>query len=162
LDFRAGVLRRRVEWRSPAGRAVQVSSVRLVSFVQRAVAAMLYEVEPLESAARVVVQPGLVANEPTPTISGDPRSAAAGGALPQARRTGWEGLLAGQRAYLDDFWGRADVELDGDDELQQALRFALFHALQAGARSERRAIAAKGLTGSGYNGHAFWDTETFV
>jgi len=49
-----------------------------------------------------------------------------------------------------------------DAELQQALRFALFHALQAGARGEQRAIAAKGLTGPGYNGHAFWDTETFV
>jgi alpha,alpha-trehalose phosphorylase len=256
LDFRAGVLRRRVAWRSPAGQAVQVSSVRLVSFVQRAVAAMVYEVEPLESAARLVVQSELVANEPMPTISGDPRSAAAGGVLPlrstqssgrdtkvvlvhstklsglqlaagmdhivqgppgtetnqaeygedlgrvtitadvepgqrlrmvkflaygwsrqrsmaalrdqvagalsEARRTGWDGLLAGQRAYLDNFWNRADVELDGDAELQQALRFALFHTLQAGARSERRAIAAKGLTGSGYNGHAFWDTETFV
>jgi alpha,alpha-trehalose phosphorylase len=83
-------------------------------------------------------------------------------ALAEACRTGWEGLLAGQRAYLDDFWDRADVELDGDAELQQAVRFALFHALQAGARGERRAIAAKGLTGPGYNGHAFWDTETFV
>jgi alpha,alpha-trehalose phosphorylase len=83
-------------------------------------------------------------------------------ALAEARQTGWEGLLAGQRAYLNDFWDRADVELDGDAELQQAVRFALFHALQAGARGERRAIAAKGLTGPGYNGHAFWDTETFV
>ena len=42
------------------------------------------------------------------------------------------------------------------------MRFALFHMLQAGARAERRAIAAKGLTGPGYDGHAFWDTETFV
>ena len=42
------------------------------------------------------------------------------------------------------------------------MRFALFHVLQAGARAERRAIAAKGLTGPGYDGHAFWDTETFV
>jgi alpha,alpha-trehalose phosphorylase len=83
-------------------------------------------------------------------------------ALAEARQTGWEGLLAGQRGYLDDFWERADVELDGDAELQQAVRFALFHTLQAGARGERRAIAAKGLTGPGYNGHAFWDTETFV
>ena len=56
----------------------------------------------------------------------------------------------------------ADVEIDGDAELQQAVRFALFHVLQAGARAERRAIAAKGLTGPGYDGHAFWDTETFV
>jgi len=78
LDFRAGVLRRSVEWHSPAGRAVRLSSVRLVSFVQRAVAAVLYEVEPLERAARLVVQSELVANEPMPAISGDPRSAAGG------------------------------------------------------------------------------------
>src|SRR5206468_2458210 len=83
-------------------------------------------------------------------------------ALAEASQTGWEGLLAGQRRYLDDFWARADVELEGDAELQQAVRFALFHTLQAGARAERRPIAAKGLTGPGYNGHAFWDTETFV
>ena len=45
---------------------------------------------------------------------------------------------------------------------QQAVRFSLFHVLQAGARAEGRAIPAKGLTGPGYDGHAFWDTETFV
>ena len=83
-------------------------------------------------------------------------------ALGEARSTGWSGLLAEQRAYLDDFWDRADVELDGDPELQQSVRFALFHALQAGARTERQAIAAKGLTGPGYDGHTFWDTESFV
>jgi alpha,alpha-trehalose phosphorylase len=84
------------------------------------------------------------------------------GSLAEARHTGWEGLLAEQRAYLDTFWEDADVEVDGDPELQQAVRFALFHVLQAGARAERRAIPAKGLTGSGYDGHAFWDTESFV
>jgi alpha,alpha-trehalose phosphorylase len=255
LDFRAGVLRRHAEWLSPAGQHVRVSSVRLVSFVQRAVAAVLYEVEPLASATRLVLQSELVANEPMPARPGDPRTAASlvsplrseqfsgsnakvvlvhstktsalrmaagidhvvegprdtetgtaesgeglgrvtitanvqpgqrlrlvkfiaygwssrrssaalrdqvAGALAEAQHTGWDGLLAGQRAYLDDFWARADVELEGDAELQQAVRFALFHTLQAGARGERRAIAAKGLTGPGYNGHAFWDTETFV
>ena len=85
-----------------------------------------------------------------------------GGALAAARHTGWDGLVAQQRAYLDDFWARADVEIDGDAELQQAVRFALFHVLQAGARGEQRAIPAKGLTGPGYDGHAFWDTESFV
>jgi alpha,alpha-trehalose phosphorylase len=255
LDFRAGVLRRRVEWTSPAGQTVQVSSVRLVSFAQRAVAAVLYEVEPLDGPARLVLQSELVANEPMSDSSDDPRTGAkvtsplrseqfsgrdtkvvlvhstelsglrmaagmdhivdgpagtetnpaeigedlgrvtitadvepgqrlrvvkflaygwssrrstaalrdqVAAALAEARHTGWEGLLACQRAYLDDFWDRADVQLVGDAELQQALRFALFHTLQAGARGERRAIAAKGLTGPGYNGHAFWDTETFV
>jgi alpha,alpha-trehalose phosphorylase len=254
LDLRAGVLRRRAEWLSPAGKQVRVSSVRLVSLVQRAVAAVLYEVEPLDAPARLVVQSELVANEPMPDADGDPRAAANQGsalrserfvehdarvvlvhitrksmlrmaaamdhvvagppgtetatesgehlgrvtiaadvqpgqrlrvlkllaygwssqrstaalgdqvaaALAEARQTGWEGLLAGQRRYLDDFWERADVELEGDAELQQAVRFALFHTLQAGARAERRAIAAKGLTGPGYDGHTFWDTETFV
>ncbi len=83
-------------------------------------------------------------------------------AVSAAKATGWDGLLAEQREYLDDFWDRADVEVDGDAEVQQAVRFALFHVLQAGARAERRAIPAKGLTGPGYDGHAFWDTETFV
>lgn len=83
-------------------------------------------------------------------------------ALMAARLAGWGGLLAEQRAYLDEFWERADVEVDGDAEIQQAVRFALFHVLQAGARAEGRGIPAKGLTGNGYEGHAFWDTETFV
>lgn len=83
-------------------------------------------------------------------------------ALAAARQTGWDGLLADQRRYLDDFWARADVELGGDPELQQAVRFALFHLLQVSARAERRAIPAKGLTGTGYDGHSFWDTETFI
>jgi alpha,alpha-trehalose phosphorylase len=83
-------------------------------------------------------------------------------ALAEARHTGWEGLVAEQRAYLDEFWAGADVELDGDAELQQAVRFALFHTLQAGARVDGRAIPAKGLTGPGYDGHCFWDTESFV
>jgi alpha,alpha-trehalose phosphorylase len=47
-------------------------------------------------------------------------------------------------------------------EIQQAVRFGLFHILQAGARAELRAIPAKGLTGTGYDGHTFWDTEAFV
>ena len=83
-------------------------------------------------------------------------------ALAEARHTGWEELVAAQKAYLDDFWERADVELDGDAELQQAIRFGLFHALQASARGEGRAIPAKGLTGPGYDGHTFWDTEAYV
>src|SRR2546430_3542419 len=83
-------------------------------------------------------------------------------AVAKAKHTGWDGLLTGQREYLDDFWEHADVELEGDTELQQAVRFALFHTLQAGARAEQRAIPAKGLTGPGYDGHTFWDTERFV
>jgi alpha,alpha-trehalose phosphorylase len=83
-------------------------------------------------------------------------------ALTAAKQAGWDGLLAAQRASLDEFWSRADVEVHGDVEIQQAVRFGLFHVLQAGARGEERPIPAKGLTGPGYDGHAFWDTETFV
>ncbi|QHA08584.1 family 65 glycosyl hydrolase [Streptomyces broussonetiae] len=83
-------------------------------------------------------------------------------ALAAAAHDGWQGLLEDQRDCLDDFWARADVEVEGDEEIQQAVRFALFHVLQAGTRAEQRAIPAKGLTGSGYDGHAFWDTEMFV
>jgi alpha,alpha-trehalose phosphorylase len=84
------------------------------------------------------------------------------GALAAAHLTGWDGLLAEQQQYLDEFWEGADVEVDGDAEIQQAVRFGLFHILQAGARAEFRPIAAKGLTGTGYDGHTFWDTESFV
>jgi len=83
-------------------------------------------------------------------------------ALSSGRLVGWEGLVHEQRTYLDDFWDRSDVEVDGDAEIQQAVRFSLFHVLQAGARGEDRPIPAKGLTGPGYDGHTFWDTEMFV
>ncbi|MUL81230.1 MULTISPECIES: glycoside hydrolase family 65 protein [unclassified Mycolicibacterium] len=86
----------------------------------------------------------------------------AAGAITGARYSGWLGLLDSQRAYLDEFWDSADVEVEGDPDCQQAVRFGLFHVLQASARAERRAIAGKGLTGTGYDGHSFWDTEGFV
>ncbi len=86
----------------------------------------------------------------------------AAGAVAAARYSGWQGLLNSQRAYLEEFWDGADVEVEGDPDCQQAVRFGLFHVLQASARAERRAIPAKGLTGTGYDGHAFWDTEGFV
>ncbi len=254
LDLRAGVLRRTAEWSSPTGRLVRVSSTRLVSFTQRSIAAILYEVEPLEAAVQVVVQSELVTNETLPITEKDPRAAAAlaspltsefftgeelaamlihttkasgltvaaamdhrvdgppdthttvrsepdlarltitatvapgrplrmmkfvgyswsgertvpalrdqvDAALAGAVQTGWEGLLHEQRAFLDTFWEDADIEIDGDAELQQAVRFALFHTVQAGARGEQRLIPAKGLTGPGYDGHTFWDTEAFV
>ena len=85
-----------------------------------------------------------------------------GAALTSARYAGWDGLCREQRQYLDGFWDAADVQLDGDPEIQQAVRLALFHVLQAGARAENRSIPAKGLTGPGYDGHIFWDTEMLM
>src|SRR5437016_6604750 len=77
LDLRNGVLRRSVRWTTPARRTVKVSSVRMVSLTQRAIAAISYEVEPLEAPIRVVVQSELVANEALPPQSTDPRVGAA-------------------------------------------------------------------------------------
>ena len=66
LDMRDGVLRRSVEWTSPSHQSVRVRSTRLVSFAQRAIAAITYEVEPVDEPVRVVVQSELIANEELP------------------------------------------------------------------------------------------------
>jgi alpha,alpha-trehalose phosphorylase len=84
------------------------------------------------------------------------------GVLGIAKLAGWERLVSEQRELLDGHWAQADVTIEGDDELQQAVRVGMFHVLQAGLRAERQPIPAKGLTGPGYDGHAFWDTETYV
>lgn len=254
LDLRAGTLRRRVEWESPAHRTMRVTSTRFVSFTHRAILGIAYEVEPLDGRADIVVQSELVANEQVSVPGKDPRAAVAlesplkgeehfcrgtaAGLVHKTRRsglrlaaamdhvldgtehmrtstetspdvarlvitdvlepgqrlrlvkfvaygwsevrtlpalrdqvaaalraalvTGWDGLLAEQRAYLDAFWAHADVEIEGDSELQQAMRFALFQVLSAAARAEGRGIPSKGLTGNGYDGHSFWDSETYV
>ncbi|MCA0145574.1 glycoside hydrolase family 65 protein [Blastococcus sp. LR1] len=83
-------------------------------------------------------------------------------ALSTAKLAGFDRLLREQRELLAQHWDEADVEIEGDDELQQAVRVGMFHVLQAGLRAERQAIPAKGLTGPGYDGHTFWDTETYV
>ena len=254
LDLRAGLLNRRTEWESPNGSSIRVTSQRLVSLTQRALAAISYEVEPLDGDLYIALQSDLLANEPVNGGSADPRRSAfldrplqaelaggrdrravlvhrtersrlrvaagmdhvlevpddigttieAGGDLARltvaarlprgsrlrlvkflaygwsSRRSapalrdqveavlaiamleGWEALADQQRRFLDEFWARADVRLEGDPELQQAVRVSMFHVLQAGARTELQPVPAKGLTGPGYDGHTFWDTETFV
>jgi alpha,alpha-trehalose phosphorylase len=86
-------------------------------------------------------------------------------------RQGFQQLLAAQEQYLDDFWRRSDVQVRDirEDrlkrttvEIQQAIRFNLFHILQASARAEDAGVPAKGLTGRAYEGHYFWDTEIYL
>jgi alpha,alpha-trehalose phosphorylase len=67
-----------------------------------------------------------------------------------------------QRAWLAAFWERSDVVIEGHDDLQQASRWCLFQLAQASARADGSGVPAKGLTGSGYSGHYFWDTEIYV
>lgn len=255
LDMRAGVLNRSVLWVSPAGKKVRVRSTRFVSFAHRAVACIRFQVEAVDTPARIVIQSSLVTNEPYPVKNGnDPRAGISQGlrlhpehhshrdmhallahrtgaselrmvagmdhmyngpestrvsaisepdlarvtfsseiqpgetmtvekfvgygwssirsmpalrdqvdaAISAIKRVKWDGLIAEQRKYLDRLWERADIEIEGDPQLQQGVRFALFQAIQATARAERRGIPAKGLTSRGYDGHSFWDMDTFL
>jgi alpha,alpha-trehalose phosphorylase len=84
---------------------------------------------------------------------------------------GFDALAAGQQQYMDDFWRRSDVQMQNvwtgklqrtTIEVQQAIRFNLFHILQACARAESVGFPAKGLTGSAYEGQYFWDSEIYV
>jgi hypothetical protein len=80
-------------------------------------------------------------------------------------------VLASQEQYVSDFWRRSDVQVKDvreertkrtTVEVQQAIRFNLFHILQAAARAEDAGVPAKGLTGQAYEGHYFWDTEIYL
>ncbi|TQK68754.1 glycoside hydrolase family 65 protein [Nocardioides sp. SLBN-35] len=82
--------------------------------------------------------------------------------LARTREEGVAHQYAAQEAWLKAFWARADVEVPGQPALQQAIRWNLFSVLQASARAEGQGIAAKGVSGSGYGGHYFWDTEIYV
>jgi alpha,alpha-trehalose phosphorylase len=82
--------------------------------------------------------------------------------LTRARSEGYERLIADQRSWLDAYWDRTDVEVRGDERVQQAVRFNLYHLAQASARTQEQGIAAKGVTAGGYDGHYFWDTEVYV
>ncbi len=91
--------------------------------------------------------------------------------LDRGKTLGFEKLLASQKQYLDDFWHRSDIEIEGNpydtdisqvEALQQAIRFNLFHILQASGRVEGTGIPAKGLTGQAYEGQYFWDTEIYL
>ena len=90
--------------------------------------------------------------------------------LDRAVAAGFPALLSGQEQYMNDFWQRSDVKVitnparakASTTAVQQAIRFNLFHVLQASARAENTGVPAKGLTGSAYEGHYFWDSEIYV
>jgi alpha,alpha-trehalose phosphorylase len=82
--------------------------------------------------------------------------------LARARDAGFGQLADEQADYLARFWQDADVAITGDDALQQGVRFNQFHLLQSVGRDGKTNIAAKGVTGEGYEGHYFWDTEIYV
>ncbi|WP_043929912.1 glycoside hydrolase family 65 protein [Bacillus sp. EB01] len=67
-----------------------------------------------------------------------------------------------QEAFLEAFWSDTDVQIEGDAALQEGIRFNLFHLLQSAGQDRVSNIAAKGLSGEGYEGHYFWDTEIYM
>lgn len=253
LDFRTGVLLRTVEWVSPQGRRVSVVSRRMVSFENKHLFAIDYQVTPLNFSGAiklVSILDGAVKNQ---EAGDDPRvgSVISGPALhpvdseqsdtyaalvqrtgnsgftlvsatetiidgappaaiskheqrleqswtivaseqqtvtltkygsyfssrdypaaellwrskdtlAQARAAGFEALRMEQEQYLANFWQQADVEIAGDDALQQGIHFNQFHLLQSVGRDGKTNISAKGVTGEGYEGHYFWDTEIYI
>ena len=82
--------------------------------------------------------------------------------LAAAKSEGYEKLKEQQKNYMQDFWKAADVEIKGNEELQQGLHFNLFHIIQSAGRDGKTGMGAKGLSGEGYEGHYFWDTEMYV
>jgi len=265
LNMKSGTLDREIVWETPAGKQVSITSRRVVSFANRHVAAISYQVTLLNAAASLVISSEMAAHEPVAhTNSEDPRQARVfvgrvlhprtsyskdcrivlchateGSRLTltcatdhlfetscqhahkiaytedfgqvaftiQARANcpihltkymvyhtsqtasveelcgraewtmdrvvnqGFHQLLASQEQYMDDFWRRSDVQVQDTKEertkrstveIQQAIRFNLFHILQAAARAEDAGVPAKGLTGRAYEGHYFWDTEVYV
>jgi alpha,alpha-trehalose phosphorylase len=267
LDMADGVLVRNLVWRTPGGNRVRVRSRRMVSFTQRHLAVMTFEVTVLDKAAPVVISSQLVnrqegvdeyrpsAKVERPSAPSDPRQGKTfvdrvlqpvlhwGGedravlayrctnsgmtlavavdhtvetenpyeqltqteqdvakfvvrgraepgkpitltkvvsyhtsrAVPalelvdRCRRTldrvqqeGVDHQFADQRAWLDAYWRRSDVEVADQPAVQQAIRWNLYQLAQAAARAEGMGIPAKGMTGTGYEGHYFWDSEIYV
>lgn len=80
----------------------------------------------------------------------------------RAMSSGFDTILDEQKMYLEEFWTGSEIQVDGDEWVQQSLRFNLFHVLQSTGRNGRTNIGAKGLTGDGYEGHYFWDTEIYA
>ncbi|MDE6956782.1 MAG: glycoside hydrolase family 65 protein, partial [Lachnospiraceae bacterium] len=84
--------------------------------------------------------------------------------LKTAAGKGYLQLEQAQKVYMKEFWNVADIEIEGEESeaVQQGIRFNLFHILQAAGRDGKTGMGAKGLSGEGYEGHYFWDTEMYV
>ncbi|MCR5590657.1 MAG: family 65 glycosyl hydrolase [Lachnospiraceae bacterium] len=82
--------------------------------------------------------------------------------LKEAKNRPIEELYDEQKKYLSKFFERSLMTIEGDNELEDAVRFNMYEMLCAAPHDDRSGIAAKGLSGEGYEGHFFWDTEMYV
>ncbi len=82
--------------------------------------------------------------------------------IEEVSRETFDELLEEQKNYLNEFWSIADINIEGDEKLQQGLRYNLYQLLQSVGKDSISNIAAKGLSGEGYEGHYFWDSEIYI
>ena len=93
----------------------------------------------------------------------DDPAARAGAALERSRLLGWRAVLAAHEAAWNARWTASDIVIEGDEAMQRALRFAVYHLTSAAnPEDEHVSIGARGLTGDAYFGHVFWDTEIYL
>jgi len=84
-------------------------------------------------------------------------------ALTRNCEIGWPGVLAAHESAWEKRWNSSEIQIDGDDESQQAMRFALYHLISAANPDDPTvSIGARALTGDAYLGHVFWDTEIYL
>lgn len=83
-------------------------------------------------------------------------------ALEEAVASGFDDLHDRHRQALARFWCDTAISMSADPALEQALRFNLLQLFLSASRTSEVGTAAKGLSGEGYEGHAFWDSEVFV
>ncbi|EFM08782.1 glycoside hydrolase family 65 central catalytic [Paenibacillus curdlanolyticus YK9] len=88
---------------------------------------------------------------------------AAMNSVKEAMGAGYERLLSEHEREWERKWAASDVQIDGDDEAQFALRYSLYQLhIIAPSHSEKVSIPARGLSGQVYKGAVFWDTEMFM
>jgi alpha,alpha-trehalose phosphorylase len=255
LNFKEGVLKRDIVWRSPKGKEVKINIKRLVSFKSRHLIAINYKVTPLNFQGNIKLLSSVDGDVTNLTVEDDPRvgsglkgrvlnvdkvmyqescqrilqstkrtkfsiaCAAANELITESRysidsicekftvgaiynvkgvlgqsielnkyvtyvtsldyskehildkaydfaveskEAGFEEAEKQQKSFMDDFWHRSHVSIEGDEAVQQGIRFNMFHLLQSAGRDGKTNIGSKGLTGEGYEGHYFWDTETYM
>lgn len=255
LSLKTGVLTRDIIWTSPKGKKIRIHIERLVPFTEKHIAAIHYEVTPLNFSGKITLESAIDANVHNRSGNGDPRVGSSVGknaidilsivcekdyafivgktkrsalalccgmlnivdadnqcvALPSksqnfanttysvdtvcgatvkldkyicyvdsrefggdsladnardelnsARTKGFEQLKTLQTEYLESFWNCCNVEITGDEALQQGIRYNMFQLLQSAGTNGKTSVSSKGLSGEGYEGHYFWDTEMYV
>ncbi len=95
-------------------------------------------------------------------VRGAADESVARGRLRLAQGVGFDGLLVEHRCAWASRWEDADVRIDGDPQLQLAVRLAIFHLIASVSDGGEAAVGSRGLTGSAYRGHVFWDTDVYV